>query len=517
MSSLDLRPRSSRLSASAGGLIAGLLLIAAGISLAERPLQHTDLWGHLAYGRYYDQHREFPPTEPFLQHSGSKPYLPTCWLAQWGGYRIRHAGGTVALQLVYALLICGIAGGFLWTARRVSRSWLLVLICCAWFLWLEYQQLLAVRPQHAGIVCYMIAIGILSHRRQLSAALLAGLLLVMLLWTNLHGSFAIAPVILAIAVCGRILDVVWRQRLRGRSLPAALRAAVCERVVRRNLLIALGLVAVSLLNPFGWKLWFEVLTFSSSPNLRDLIEWKPLWQTPKQGTVVLISLAITLVTLAGVRLRPRWESWLPVLILSFMMVRTSRHIIWWAPLLVLTLLPYWNVWRLRGSCATVLHRAFHWLEYRIPGGRVILLVASGLALWMTPWGSAAFRGGPWNPHASYTPRTPIAATQALQELDPPGLVYNTMEWGDWMIWSSHDKLPVFAYTHVPEIPPDVWRDYISFIRQSPGWKERWDSYQFSYALIEYRRHDELAESLEADPVWEEVYRDRRAVIFKRVK
>jgi hypothetical protein len=198
-----------------------------------------------------------------------------------------------------------------------------------------------------------------------------------------------------------------------------------------------------------------------------------------------------------------------------MMVRTSRHIIWWSPLLVLALLSYWNVWRLRGSYAAVVNKAFHWLEYRIPGGRVILLAAACLAIWMTPWGTAAFRGGPWNPLASYSPRTPIAATQALQDLDPKGLVYNTMEWGDWMIWSSHEALPVFVYTHVPEIPRDVWEDYLSFIRQTPGWKERWDSYEFSHALIEYRRHEDLAQSLQADPRWAEVYRDRRAVIFQR--
>jgi hypothetical protein len=367
------------------------------------------------------------------------------------------------------------------------------------------------------MLCYAIVLALLYGRRRITAARLVALLLVMVLWTNLHGSFAIAPVILLIAACGRGLDSLWLQHKRGISVRDAHPRALRERAVLRNILIALVLIGVAFINPFGWKLWAEVVTFSKSPNLRDLIEWKPLWQTPKQGTVVLYSLAITAITLACVRQRPRWERWLPVLVLGGMMVHTSRYIVWWAPLFVLAVLPYWNVGRLRGSCATLFRRAFSWLEYRIAAGRLILLAAFGFVLWHTPWGNACFRGGSWSPRVSYTSRTPINVTRTLQGINPRGLIYNTMEWGDWMIWSSNGTLPVFVYTHVPEIPPDVWQDYMSFIRQTPGWKKRWNEYDFSYAVIAYRRHGELAESLEDDPAWKEIYRDRRAVVFERME
>lgn len=516
MSPSDCSSRILPLSTSVGGLLAGLALLVMFFGrLAERPLKHTDLWGHLVYGRYYDQHREFPATEPFLTHSVDDPYIPTCWLAQWGGYRIRHAGGTVALQLAYAVMITGFAGCFLWTSQRLCRSWSLAVLFTVWFLWLEYQQIKVVRPQHAGMLCYAIVLGLLYGRRRITVPRLVALLLVMVLWTNLHGSFAIAPVILLIAACGRVLDLLWKQRKAGLSMRDALPRALRERTVVRTTLIALALIAFAFVNPFGWKLWGEVITFSKSPNLRDLIEWKHLWKTPKQGTVVLYSLGITILTLAAIRLRPRWERWLPVLVLGGMMVHTARYIVWWAPLFVLAVLPYWNVWRLRGVCASLFRRAFSWLEFRIAGGRLILLAAFGFVLWHTPWGNACFRGGPWSPRASYVSRTPLDVTQALRDMHPEGLICNTMEWGDWMIWSSHNSLSIFIYTHAPEIPPNVWQDYISFVRQYPGWKDRWDKYEFSYAVVEYRRHDELAESLKDDPDWKEVYRDRRAVIFER--
>mgnify|MGYP001057356149 CR=1 FL=1 len=132
---------------------------------------------------------------------------------------------------------------------------------------------------------------------------------------------------------------------------------------------------------------------------------------------------------------------------------------------------------------------------------------------MTPWTQAVINHSSLTPRACYDSKTPLDAGEALMKLNPDTLFYNKMEWGDWLIWISDGELPLFVNSHVPLIKENVWQDYMSFIRQSDNWKERWDSYSFSAALVDYRRHNELAESLAKDPNWHEVYRDRRAVIF----
>src|SRR5579872_3865066 len=45
-------------------------------------LHHTDLWGHLAYGRLLCATRALPATEPLMPLSQGMPFVDTAWLAQ---------------------------------------------------------------------------------------------------------------------------------------------------------------------------------------------------------------------------------------------------------------------------------------------------------------------------------------------------------------------------------------------------------------------------------------------------
>ena len=48
--------------------VLGLIVALGGlfVFLSHRPLWHTDLWGHLAYGRWMWEHGALPATEPFM-------------------------------------------------------------------------------------------------------------------------------------------------------------------------------------------------------------------------------------------------------------------------------------------------------------------------------------------------------------------------------------------------------------------------------------------------------------------
>ena len=50
------------------------------------PIWHTDVWGHLSYGRFIWNAKSLPATEPLLPLSQGIPFVDTAWLSQLIGY-----------------------------------------------------------------------------------------------------------------------------------------------------------------------------------------------------------------------------------------------------------------------------------------------------------------------------------------------------------------------------------------------------------------------------------------------
>src|SRR5262249_10860725 len=72
---------------------------------SRQPLYHTDLLGHLAYGRLIWESGALPPTEPFMPLARGAPLVDTAWLAQVAGFLAFSRGGPAAIQLLHALAI----------------------------------------------------------------------------------------------------------------------------------------------------------------------------------------------------------------------------------------------------------------------------------------------------------------------------------------------------------------------------------------------------------------------------
>jgi hypothetical protein len=486
----------------------------------DRPLSHTDLWGHLAYGRHYEQNG-FPVTEPFLNHSTNSDFVATSWLSQWLGFRIHKFGGKVALQFTHALLITGAFTAFLIALRRKTRSHhLAALIGTGWLLWLEHQQYTVIRPQLAGLFCNLLFLNMLLSQRHLKRWSIVALGVLSFSWANLHGSFVIAIVTILLVIAGYSLDILRLQSQRGKPLSESVRSIFRNSRIQQ-LCQAFGVMLLaSLLTPFGMKLWWEVATFSQSSNLYNLIEWKPLWKTPKQGTVVLISAITVGVLLLIARPSIRFAHWLPVLVLGGLMLKTSRYIVWWAPLFVMATMPPLCLLARRSLPPRWRTQLASLMDKPIKNGVFLLAIPVAIVGFIT-WSKITSSGSlNLSPASSYHPRTPIKASLILNQLSdqlftnhPDALLFNTMEWGDWLIWSSEGHLPIFVYSHVPLIEEKAWRDYMAIIRQTEGWKERWDSYPFRAALIDRHRHKKLVSNLSTDPNWTEFWRDERAIIF----
>ncbi|MEX2285934.1 MAG: hypothetical protein WD648_02520 [Planctomycetaceae bacterium] len=461
------------------------------------PLWHTDLWGHLAYGRLICQTGAIPETEPLMPLSAGVPFVDTAWLSQVIGYRAYAAFGTAGLHFLFAATITAGLSLLAWRLYRISRSVFLSVLGLAIFVWVSWQHLSIIRPQLAAMVCQILLLVLLTSRRW-SPAAWAVVPVLMACWANLHGSFAVGLAMLGAFALGRAGDVV----LRTRSIAAVARDQTTRRLFG---LTALSAIAV-LLNPYGWRLYLEVVSASSHENLSSLVEWGPLAFHMRQGRAFAVSV---LALMFVYRMSPRRVSCSEILQLVGTGLATlwiSRMIVWWAPVAAYYL---------------VLHGAAAWSR-----GSKQRLKDNSMSTHQSTWWLAASMviavvclANPWFSHSAsqenLSSATPVGAVDYLIEHPPAGQIFNSYEWGDYLLWAGPPGARVFVASHAHLIPRKVWSDYLDIINVRDGWDATLDRYRVSTIVVDKAQRAELISKLHSHPRWQVEYEDPQAVIFTR--
>jgi hypothetical protein len=126
-------------------------------------------------------------------------------------------------------------------------------------------------------------------------------------------------------------------------------------------------------------------------------------------------------------------------------------------------------------------------------------------------------GAPPRSHDSVVCRkTPAALANYLAANPPSGQIFNTYEWGDYLLWTGPRGLRVFVASHAHLLPNPVWRDYLAVVRREPGWKEVLERYQVTAIVVDRRYRSGLIAELSTDPLWRIQFEDDLGVVFGRV-
>ncbi|MFN0199300.1 MAG: hypothetical protein ACKVT0_21330 [Planctomycetaceae bacterium] len=323
------------------------------------------------------------------------------------------------------------------------------------------------------------------------------------LWANLHGSFLVGLACLGASSFGRALDVLRRSK----SIRAIWHGSSFKREL---LLLELAATAV-LINPYGLGLYREVLSFSDASNLSDLIEWQPLTLQMKQGKIFV---AVVIGLMMILRYSPRRISareWLWLVGLGCATLSSSRLIVWWAP---------WAAWFF------VIHGHAAWRSRRIETSPVAPRMTSGkwtvatlgliwIAFAYAPLGGAVLHGRLPELKKSVTRQTPLGAVEYLHAHPPRGLIFNTYEWGDYLLWAGPQDLQVFVASHAHLIPTEVWGAYIQIIELGSGWDEQLDRFGFNTIVVDKQNRGSLIAALTNSTKWTLKLDDGVSVIFER--
>ncbi|MBL8851470.1 MAG: hypothetical protein JNG89_17435 [Planctomycetaceae bacterium] len=476
--------------------------------LSYSPIWHTDIWGHLSYGRWIAQSGYVPSTEPLLPLAQGMPFVDTAWLCQWLAFQAYERWGIAALQGMYAGAVTAMVALLGLTLLRRTKLVPPTVFGLLTFGWLNYQPLAVQRPQIAGMLCFMLLFCWLTSpgwRRWYWLAVPA----LFVVWANLHGSFICGLLLMFLLALGTAID-------GGRRLKESAGALRFKPAVRLFLLLELA-AAAALVNPYGIGIYAETLSFAGSPNLADLVEWDPLNVRMPHGLAA--AAVVGLLTLAY-RMSPRrvrLAEGLVLFVFGLLALWHSRMLVWWSiPAAYYLGMHVGAIWTMNDKSVP--------RPARCSGRWTVVTV--GLA-WIcfayTPLGLVLLHGKPAGPAAdqqfrrSVSQQTPVAAVAYLGEKQLPGPLFNTYEWGDYVQWVSPPGLPAFVNSHAHVIPTDVWNDYMQISHAGEGWEFGLDQYGINTVLIDQRVRGPLIASLKRNARWRIDYEDDVAAIFVRRK
>lgn len=394
----------------------------------------SDLYWHLAQGRQ-TLAEGLARLDRFSWTVNGTPVLTDQWLGQVAWYSAYAAWGWHGVILLRALLVMSIVTLTVAAALASRRRPLVAVIAAlpaialARFAWSE-------RPELMGLACFAALLFIVRLGEERPRLLLAAPAL-LLLWANLHASFAL----------GLAVVVIWCAEL-------ALR-----RPDRRRLALAVVLAScgVTALTPSGPGIWTQAGGHFLSPPRMIQEEGVPDVTEP-YGLVFAVAVAGVLVTALLSRPAPLREAAL-LLPLLFVSLTAARH----TPFFAIASAPYLAA---HGPDAlTAIARRLRLalppspLPSPVPRMRVDLISAVlGIAAI-----AAAAATAPAEPDLdSY----PVAALSALPE--GPGML-NEYDWGGFLIWSA-PSTPVFVDGRLFPYMPAALDDYRAIVGLHPDWQ-----------------------------------------------
>jgi hypothetical protein len=300
------------------------------------------------------------------------------------------------------------------------------------------------------------------------------------LWSNLHGSAMLAPVLVTLAALGAFLDD----------------GALSPRVRRLGTIAAASAVAICL-NPFGIGLPLFALSLFASPIKAFINEWKVTDIADPSFSLGAFPLILAAAA-ADPRMRMPWRDRLVLGAGIFLLLTAARNIaifgIIIAPFAALGLDRLPNFLPLARRAERPLSaRAAKIADRAIPALGLVVAVVVGVMLWN-------------NREARRDDHLPTAALAALGKL--PG-EHRLFCWD--FAWCSFDartpRTRIFLDGRSDAYPIDVWRDFAAIAAPRPNFRERIAARGIDAIVTE--RGAALDAALHALPEWHDAFSDAK--------
>lgn len=396
------------------------------------------------------------------------------WLYQLLLSSVWKKFGLWGLSLLNAIIATSIFVVFYLIIKnyQLEKKWAIILtLILTWGVFL-----FGIRGQLLGILYFTLVFLLLLKEKAIYKYYLP---LIFLLWANTHGS-----VILGLA----FLFLFSLKNFKKSSLS----------------IIFFSFLA-TLINPFGLKIFQEAWRHFAGVPLESLIaEWVP----PKP-------LGWSLVFLGGIFLLFLSEKalWPTIISFSFLALKARRNLPFFFIVFFILLLrnDSFKNWLLFWLKKKSVRRDLSFFT-----SLVILFYALFVRLPVTFKINSSWENYCQSSFLSY----PCEAVAFLKTQPEKGNLFNRYEWGGFFIWQL-PKYKVFVDGRMPAWPTPSGKSpytiYLETLQTQPGWQETLDTNNINWILISPETFMDL--KLKPSPRsfgWQEVYRDEKSVIYKRI-
>ncbi len=435
-------------------LLLVVLVAAAAFFAAFKSVQDPDTFWHLAIGREIWQTHHLVRTETFSFTAKGAPWTDEEWLFHLLCYPLWLLGGAaLAKGLTAACAALGILGAY--RCVRMSGGSAPGLAIFVLPLLAVYGERFRYRPEIFSLVLMVVLLATLLKSEASPSGLrraLPWLLALFLLWVQIHGAWAYGLVLTAAFLAGGLVDR-WRE------------GALAHKDTLHSAGIVLACWAITLINPFGWRLTLfplkHALDLLNHRAYVPIAEWV---RTPLTGVYGLFAAMAAATLLAQLFARPRrWSSILVVasqVALGLYWVRYAAYaVITLAPFAALSLQPLLSRRRLQTAA-----------------------YALGIPLAVLATGWQALHPPLYPPMAE---RYPVQEAAFLKRVDFSGNLYHEFRVGGYLEWALDHQAQVFFDGRFGPFN-EAGVAYYQAHRSVPAFEAFLARYPFDAALYSYK-------------------------------
>ncbi len=465
-------------------LAIGLPVLAAVIA----PFPTVDLAYHLRAGGEILDTGAIPRVDTWTYTAAGMAWQDQQWLAQVALALAYRLAGWTGLVLLRAALV-GIAFGLLFDlCRRRSGSvrvaaWLtLAAFGCA-------AITLGLRPQLFGVALFAAVLWLVLRRREAPRLVWLTVPLVVV-WANVHGSFILAPALVAIALAEDLIerDPRWK--------------------VTVGLLVAT--VLATFVNPFGPGVWGYAVGISTNSLITSQItEWQPTTIRTPEGALFFLSAGLVAIAAVAAAARGRHVPWtmllwlVPFLVLGAWAV---RGLAWWPFVAAATIAPLAVPVAAEGRAVRP-ERVDPPLMRRLNAAIAVILVIVGIAA-LPVWRPVDPKLGT---PAGVVGTAPPGITAALRDLVQPGdRLLAPQPWGSWFEFALPEA-SVAVDSRIELIPAAAWDGAERIASGSSGWEDTLKDWGVTI-VVAAPDQTEMIKRLEANG-WRQAFHDEDGTVL----
>ena len=482
-------------------MIAALAVTAACVIVSVSfVLYDTDFWHHLLVGRVIWQTHAVPTQQLWSWPTYGAPEANSAWLFRalvWPLWSTAGVTGLFAWRWVVTLATFAMVWA---TARRMgARGFapLVALVLCAFIERLRSQ----VRPETLVALLLALELWILETRRLGGRDRSLWLVGVAWVWANSHLSYYLGFVVLAIYLS----DAWWVSRRSAKTTEATAG-------LRRFALIAAGALAISFVNPFGWRaLWqpFDFFLHSRHDLMYQTVkELEPVdWRRYVRTALPFVvgGWCLLIVWRAAHRRFDRVEALLCAAFTA-LALSAQRFIGLYAVVAAPFLMRDLGEWVSTRRWPDVV---------RSPWTRAALTAAVCAGAGLMEWRRPEMPLGidiQWD-------RYPVRACDFIAANGVRGRGFDNFEVGAyqaWRFWPDRSRLPFMTGTIEAATPTDRLL-YAGVFAVPEAWAALDRRHHFDYILLQRLQEgdDRLLDRLDADTTWALVFADDAGTVFVR--